>query len=67
MYVELTTIVPKKFSIQDLTIEELEIIQSSLVTFKQHALQDPEVFRVPRQLIVAMFHKIDQELVNARS
>ncbi|KKQ19251.1 MAG: hypothetical protein US34_C0024G0002 [Candidatus Nomurabacteria bacterium GW2011_GWC2_36_9] len=71
MYVEIVTPNPdskqSRFALQDLTIEELEIIQSSLVTFKQHSLQDPEVFKIPRQLIVAMFQKIDQELVNARS
>jgi hypothetical protein len=58
---------PAQFAIQDLTIEELELIQSSLVTFKEHSLQDAEVFKVPRKLAVDMFEKIDQELVNARS
>ena len=41
--------------------------QSSLVTFKQHSLQDAEVFAEPRKLVVAMFQKIDEELVIARS
>lgn len=55
------------FALQDLNIEELELIQSALVAFKEHSLQDAEVFKVPRKLAVDMFEKIDLELVNARS
>lgn len=57
----------ERFAIQDLTIDELELIQSSLVTLKDHSLQDAEVFKEPRKLVVDMFQKIDHELVNARS
>lgn len=65
MYVEQTQ--NDLFALQDLTIEELELIQSSLVTLKEHSLQDAEAFREPRKMVVDMFQKIDLELVNARS
>ena len=65
MYVEQTQ--NDRFALQDLTIDELELIQSSLVTLKDHSLQDAETFKKPRELVVTMFQKIDQELVNARS
>jgi hypothetical protein len=71
MYVENVTPHPDpkqaRFALQDLTIDELELIQSSLVTLKDHSLKDAEAFKEPRKLVVAMFQKIDQELVSARS
>ena len=71
MYVEIVTPNPDprqvRFALQDLCIDELELIQSSLVTLKEHSLQDAETFKEPRKLVVAMFQKIDEELVNARS
>ncbi len=71
MYVEIVNPNPDqrqvRLALQDLTIDELELIQSSLVTLKEHSLQDAETFKEPRKMVVEMFQKIDQELVNARS
>lgn len=68
MYVEIiNNEQSKKFAIQDLTPEELEILQSGLIEVKQHSLQDPEVFKEQRHLCNEMFLKIDQELRKSRS
>lgn len=56
-----------KFAIQDLTIDELELLQSGLIEVKQHSLQDAEVFKEQRSSCNEMFQKIDHELRNSRS
>lgn len=65
MYVEETT--TGKFAIQDLSTDELELLQSGLIEVKQHSLQDPEVFKQQRASCIDMFLKIDAELIKSRS
>lgn len=69
MYVEISDSTPGKsrFALQDLTSDELELLQSGLIEVKQHSLQDAEVFKVQRSSCNEMFQKIDQELRNSRS
>lgn len=71
MYVEILTPdhSPQKarFAIQDLTTEEMELLQSGLIDLKQHSLQDAEAFKDQRVSCNEMFQKIDQELRNSRS
>jgi len=69
MYVEISTNDPLKprFSIQDLTADELEVMQAGLIEAKHGSLQDPEVFKVQRASCEEMFKKIDLELRNSRS
>ena len=68
MYVEITNNdFPKKFSLQDLSFAEMEIVQMALIDVKHHTLQDPEVFKEQRSSCNEMFLKIDQELRKAKS
>ena len=71
MYVEiLTTTNPSRkarFALQDLTTEELELLQSGLIEVKHGSLQDPEMFKEQRSSCDEMFLKIDHELRNSRS
>lgn len=65
MYAEQTTF--GKFSLQDLTTEELELLQSGLIELKQRTLQDAEAFKTQRASCNEMFQKIDSELRKSRS
>jgi len=71
MYVEIITTdhLPgkAKFSLQDLTTDQLELLQSGLIEVKKNSLQDPEVFKDQRHSCNEMFLKIDQQLRNSRS
>ena len=68
MYVEITNNnFPKKFSLQDLSFAELEILQMGLIDTKHHSLHDTEVFKEQRSSCNEMFLKIDQELRKAKS
>lgn len=65
MYVEETN--TGRFAIQDLSIDELELLQTGLIDAKQHSLQDAEVFKSQRASCIEMFEKIDREIINART
>ncbi|OFX52414.1 MAG: hypothetical protein A2066_21710 [Bacteroidetes bacterium GWB2_41_8] len=71
MYVEILTTDlhsrKARFAIQDLTSDELELLQSGLIEVKHSSLQDAEVFREQRASCDEMFQKIDKELRNSRS
>ncbi len=65
MYVEETS--NGCFAIQDLTIGELELLQESLITYKQVKLQDPEVFKFERRSCIEIYDKIDAELIKSKT
>lgn len=71
MYVEIITenkdLGRVRFAVQDLSLCELELIQESLITYKQTKLQDAEVFKDDRRDCIEMYEKIDTELIRSRS
>jgi len=71
MYVEIITqnLDPRnsRFSIQDLTPDEMELLMNGLIEVKQHSLQDAETFKELRATCEEMFQKIDRELRKSRS
>jgi hypothetical protein len=67
MYVEITDNGTfKKFAIQELTRNELELLQNGLIEVKQHSLQDAELFKDARNSCIDMFNKIDNELIKSK-
>jgi len=69
MYVEQTETNPgnERFSIQDLTLNEMELLMEGLLTLKTMKLVDPEAFKDDRRSCVEMFQKIEVELLKSRS
>ena len=68
MYVEITKQDEKAplFAINELTTDEMELLQQGLIELKSNRLKDPEEFREMRRSCVDMFRKIDTELINSR-
>ena len=63
MYCEQTSDNPERFSIQDLTREDVKLLMEGLVELKSHKLKDPEVFNTKRLQSVNLYCKMTHALV----
>ena len=64
MYCEKTSDNPEKFSFQDLTRDDVEMLMEGLVELKSQKLIDPEAFKDDRRRSVDLYYKMDHALVH---
>lgn len=58
--------VPDEFDLTGLKYEELELIQSALISFKQHDLTDAETFKNERRMCSEIYAAIDKEVIKLK-
>lgn len=59
--------VPEEFSLNGLTVDDLELIQEGLIELKNNRLTDANRFKSERQKCVDLYYVIDNELVKVKS